>query len=81
MANRKSLQETVVEPTAIVENACRHHWLIDRPSGPVSKGTCRVCGEIREFRNYFEGSYWGDDDLIGDALPIKEALPVGAGAE
>ena len=81
MVNRKSLQETVVEPVAIQENGCRHHWLIDRPSGPVSKGSCRVCGEIREFRNYFEGSYWGDDDMASVALPIKEAIPVGAGVE
>ena len=30
---------------------CMHHWVIATPDGPVSKGTCRVCGEEREFSN------------------------------
>ncbi len=33
------------------ELACRHHWIIDAPSGPTSNGVCRKCGEAREFRN------------------------------
>ncbi len=30
---------------------CRHHWMIEAPSGPTSKGVCQKCGEVREFRN------------------------------
>jgi len=30
---------------------CAHHWVIETPSGPVSQGTCKVCGEEREFEN------------------------------
>ena len=30
---------------------CAHHWVIDAATGPVSRGTCKVCGEVREFRN------------------------------
>ncbi len=36
---------------------CQHHWLIDSPNGPVSRGICRVCGEEREFLNYLEKTF------------------------
>jgi hypothetical protein len=32
---------------------CIHHWIIDTPSGPLSNGVCKHCGEAREFRNGF----------------------------
>ena len=41
--------------------ACLHQWLIDAPAGKTSKGTCRICGEVRDFQNYIEGSSWGYD--------------------
>lgn len=37
-------------------DACQHHWLIDRPNGPTSKGVCRLCSEERDFPNYIEGN-------------------------
>ncbi len=37
--------------------ACPHHWEIESANGPISKGTCRVCGEEREFNNSVET--WG----------------------
>jgi len=37
--------------------ACTHHWVIEKANGPVSKGTCRICGEEREFNNTVET--WG----------------------
>ena len=40
-------------------SACQHHWVIDPPKGPVSKGVCRSCGEERDFPNYQEdGGGW-----------------------
>ena len=36
---------------------CKHHWAIEKANGPISKGTCRVCGEEREFSNSVET--WG----------------------
>ena len=30
---------------------CRHHWLIEAPHGPTSWGTCKQCGERRQFMN------------------------------
>ena len=38
---------------------CQHHWLIESPNGPVSKGVCRLCGAEREFQNYTEFSSFG----------------------
>ena len=35
-------------------SGCQHHWVIDSPAGPVSKGACRSCGEERNFPNYIK---------------------------
>ena len=34
-----------------ISATCAHHWLIDRPNGPLSEGVCQRCGERREFMN------------------------------
>ena len=57
-------------PTADSRNerkGCPHHWLIETPVGPVSKGTCRLCGQLNEFKNYVEASPWGEE-----AAPAKK---------
>ena len=41
--------------------SCRHHWVIQPATGPVSPGVCQICAEVREFKNYVEASTWGDD--------------------
>ena len=38
---------------------CVHHWLIKPAEGPISEGTCKKCGELREFKNSPEGE--GED--------------------
>jgi hypothetical protein len=43
--------------TELVSDCC-HHWVIESPSGPVSAGTCRDCGEIREFKNSIQITSW-----------------------
>ena len=30
---------------------CRHHWVIESPNGPMSRGFCKLCGAEREFPN------------------------------
>ena len=30
---------------------CIHHWLLERPNGETSKGTCKLCGTERSFYN------------------------------
>ena len=37
---------------------CQHHWLIDPPNGPTATGTCRLCGETREFPNSHDYDTW-----------------------
>ena len=34
------------------------HWIIDPPNGPVSTGTCKSCGETKDFKNSVEFSSW-----------------------
>ena len=41
--------------------SCRHHWVIQLATGPISSGVCQICDETREFKNYVEASTWGDD--------------------
>ena len=38
-------------------SGCQHHWVIDPPEGPASKGVCRSCGEERDFPNAPEGRH------------------------
>lgn len=41
--------------------SCRHHWVIQLATGPISSGVCQICDETREFKNYVEAPTWGDD--------------------
>lgn len=36
----------------IVKVKCAHHWIIESPKGPTSRGICRFCGAKSEFNNY-----------------------------
>ena len=38
---------------------CQHHWVIDAPDGPVSRGVCKLCQLVREFKNTVGGDKWG----------------------
>lgn len=49
VALRRSVLET---PT------CQHHWLIEAPEGPTSKGFCKRCGTEREFLNSLSADPW-----------------------
>ena len=37
-----------------------HHWIIERPTGAISSGVCKVCFSRRDFRNSLcdEGQGW-----------------------
>ena len=41
-----------------IGSECRHHWLIESPNGPTSRGVCKLCGERGEFRNSMPISGW-----------------------
>ena len=64
------VQHTIIAPESDIEidstpsvAACRHHWVIQPADGPVSNGSCQVCGETREFKNYVESATWGDSRM------------------
>jgi hypothetical protein len=51
--------------TTVTAAVCTHHWVIETPTGPVSRGTCKLCGGEREFKNYLENTpYWEDVALL-----------------
>ena len=37
---------------------CAHHWVIETANGPVSRGVCKLCQEVREFGNFINASTW-----------------------
>ena len=37
--------------------------MIQPADGPVSNGSCQVCGETREFKHYVESATWGDSRM------------------
>ena len=57
------------EKEAEVTTTCRHHWIIEVPVGPVSRGVCQQCSEVREFKNYIESAPWGEDASGTQAAP------------
>ena len=75
MATKKSRQEAVLEPENSEGSTCPHHWIIDSPAGPVSRGVCRLCGEKGEFKNFLEGSNWSGD-TTSDEVSIGGRIPV-----
>ena len=42
---------------------CRHHWVIESPQGATSAGRCKLCGEIKEFRNSAVDTLWEGDPM------------------
>jgi len=54
---------TVLNDVAIEAPVCKHYWIIEAPSGPVSKGVCRLCGAVRQFSNAAVDSVWDDTPL------------------
>ena len=56
-------QQTSIPSPSEAQNPddCRHHWVIQPATGPVSQGSCRTCGAVKEFKNYVESAAWGDN--------------------
>ena len=49
MSISESCCATVVEED---QRNCIHHWIIEEPKGPTSRGVCKLCGVEREFENF-----------------------------
>ena len=48
---KEKVKERVQETTKKEE--CHHYWVIEVADGPTSRGTCKYCGDTREFLNAF----------------------------
>jgi hypothetical protein len=48
---KQKVKERVQEKTE--KALCHHFWDIEVANGPASIGTCRYCGETKEFLNAF----------------------------
>lgn len=58
---------------AKVKEKCRHHWIIEGHTGPFSKGVCKLCGSMKEFRNYVPYTARGMDvSKIREPLDLKD---------
>ena len=59
------MQIPVIKEEAIEQEApqCRHHWVIDSPHGATSMGRCKLCNEVREFRNSAADTLWEGDPM------------------
>jgi len=62
------MQTTVIEQEQPVseqpeEPVCRHHWVIESPQGATSAGRCKICNEVREFRNSAVDTLWEGDPM------------------
>ena len=59
---------------------CRHHWVIESPQGATSLGRCKLCEEVREFRNSAADTLWEGDPMrsagrMGSNRPIVKERP------
>ena len=50
---RQRTKEKAPEKIKKEEQNCHHFWVIDVANGPKSLGTCKYCGEQKEFLNAF----------------------------
>jgi len=52
--SRGEHEESITEVRELIAlPTCTHHWIIETPNGPISKGVCKLCGEEREFSNQY----------------------------
>ena len=43
---------------AAKNGSCVHFWRVEAPNGPTSKGTCKHCGAVEEFKNSIPTTGW-----------------------
>ncbi len=60
-ADTEASSEDNLESDDEEKPTCRHHWMIDSPHGTTSNGRCKICGEVREFRNSAADGLWEND--------------------
>ena len=73
------MAQQIATPVLLEESppTCRHHWVIQAATAPVSLGVCQICSEVKEFKNYVEASTWGDEKP-GSRSSLQLAKPAAA---
>jgi len=62
---RHEIEATLEGPVGL--GRCPHHWIIESPNGPTSRGVCKLCSAEREFANAPPESWRGREDEITPA--------------
>lgn len=47
--------------SSLETESCSHYWLIESPNGPTSTGECKICKEVRVFKNSIQITSWESD--------------------
>ena len=70
---KNKLKEATRKP--VEEKECRHYWIIESASGPISRGVCKFCGVEREFRNSWppDSTYAGRDTHVFELPDLLDA--------
>ena len=50
---KNTVKERIEEQKQEEKEQCHHFWAIEVANGPTSIGTCKYCGEQKEFMNAF----------------------------
>jgi hypothetical protein len=67
---------TVME-RPVSRGTCRHHWLIEPPNGPTSKGVCKLCGEVKFFDNILADLMLNNDNPVpfeSDNVAVEDEI-------
>ncbi len=52
--------------------ACCHYWIIETANGPISRGECEICHEVRDFKNSVFDMERGSQDIRSRKQPEVE---------
>lgn len=63
----RTATETVVQDGQV--DTCIHHWVIEPPEAPTSRGACKKCGAQRVFVNYVAYSAWENELADDEQVP------------
>jgi DNA-binding CsgD family transcriptional regulator len=58
-----------------------HHWILETPAGPLSRGVCKLCKEVKDFPNSDNCTGWtisrkGKSSLKAKTLYNLERLKI-----
>jgi hypothetical protein len=80
------METTVLEQIGQEVPVCKHHWVIESPHGATSKGRCKLCHEVKEFRNSAADTVWEGDPMssiskMGSSRPVVAEVSPGLKGE